>query len=67
MRVGCYTLDLYCDDDTGSQLDTKHFDGSFAQFTGHTESRCIKQARAKGWLLGERDLCPLCSGKKVKA
>ncbi len=46
--VGCYTLDLYC-----------VVDNTFGQFTGRTESECIRAARRSGWRVSStRVLCP---------
>jgi len=67
MRVGCYTLDLYCDGGGDPfKNDTHKYDEFPHQFTGPTYAKCAKQARNKGWLLGKHDLCPRCSGKRKK-
>jgi hypothetical protein len=72
MRVGAYTLDLYCDNNhvnsTGID-DGKHEWGKEfpCQIVDELGSSCRKQARARGWLLGkEKTLCPKCSGKKPR-
>lgn len=58
MRVGCYTLDLYCDKEN-----TEHVHKEFPhQFTGKTGEECKKQAKKKGWTLRDYiDRCPKCS------
>lgn len=71
MKVGCYTLDLYCDNNfTINSLgvytsDSRHAFQEFPhQFTGDNEAACVKQARSQGWLISDkRQLCPKCSGK----
>ena len=64
MIIGGYTLDLYCDKAKIMHDPIHTFDEFPHQFTGHTHSQCVKQARDKGWLLGRKmDLCPKCSGK----
>jgi hypothetical protein len=69
MIVGCYTLDLYCDNpfhlDVYGEFPDQYFD--------EYGSVCMRQARNRGWLFtkdkntGERiAICPRCSGKKKK-
>ncbi len=66
MRVGCYTLDLYCDK-YANDGKPPHEYGEFPhRYTGLTPSKSAKHARAAGWLLGRLDLCPKCSGKPRK-
>lgn len=61
--VGCYSMDLYCDNWKGAR-DEVHGWGKFpAQYTGDTRAQCAAQARRAGWLVGASDrraLCPLC-------
>lgn len=70
MRVGGYSLDLYCD-----RLDVKHgevtdrfghrYNEFPHQFLAETGTQCDRAARAKGWHIGpHRVLCPKCSGKR---
>ena len=76
MIVGCYSIDLYCDnydeihwkgrDDHGHEW--REFPHTY---TGKTRGECIAQARKHGWLVndrleddGGRQLCPKCSGKR---
>ena len=70
MIIGCYDLHLYCDNQKDDYKEDKliHKYNEFPhRFTGHTEGQCFKKARANGWLIGkERQLCPRCSGKRVK-
>lgn len=59
MIVGCYTLDLYCDED-GCPNDCARYtsDGRGAppgQFTGETGGECRSQAKRAGWKLTRRD------------
>lgn len=73
MIVGGYTVHLYCDSDIEQPYGTKGHsgpqEGGHGTFTGslpdeysaETRAQCIKQARAKGWLIGkDRQLCPTC-------
>lgn len=67
MRVGCYTLDLYCD-----AASPHHDDEEFPhQFTGEDGGACRRAARDAGWRIGrmnatgDKDLCPKCSGKRA--
>lgn len=59
--VGCYSLDLYCDNGGDQAHDWKV---SFPhQFTGETASTCRKQARERGWkldLVNYKAYCPRC-------
>jgi len=75
-EVGCYTLDLYCDnEDEELTLPGKaHVQGHpgfykyFAwQFIGETAAQCRRVARRTGWTwkLDGQVLCPICSGKKT--
>ncbi len=61
--VGCYTLDLYCDN---SSSDNNHTYDEFPHiYTNEVGSICRKLARMDGWFIGkEKQLCPKCSGKK---
>jgi hypothetical protein len=66
MMVGCYTLDLYCDnssDDFHEDRARGHPYGAFPkQYTGRTEARCIRAARRDGWLISrKRVICPVCT------
>lgn len=60
--VGCYSLDLYCDNYKGGR-DEIHGWGNFpVQYTAERGGDCRAQARAAGWRLG-RDcsaICPKC-------
>ena len=67
MIVGCYTLDLYCDN-AGEYPDGIHEYKEFPrEFTDEYGSKCRKMARKEGWTLNLKDgtaLCPKCSGVK---
>ena len=71
--VGCYSMDLYCDECAKRDDYIPHYERQV--FTGHTAGQCMRGARRMGWLLnprGENDnslgsgkaLCPNHSGKK---
>lgn len=52
MIVGCYTLDLYCDN--ADSLHTWHeLNAMPHQFTGDTRQYCYRQARKKGWTIND--------------
>ena len=66
MLIGCYTLDLYCDNDkSGVKEDGTHDWREFPHpFTGETFAVCAREARGRGWIISKNhDLCPKCSGK----
>ena len=60
--VGCYSLDLYCDQ--------KNFDHRYDEFphvyTAEYGSRCRRDARRDGWILHKDHTatCPRCSRKR---
>jgi len=58
MIVGCYVTHLYCDVDS--------CDYGKDEFTGETGGETRRLARDRGWLIGDRDLCPWHSGKTPK-
>ena len=62
MIVGCFTLDLYCDNPSN---DNNHEYKEFPhQYTGETRAICYRKARKQGWLIGRtKCYCPKCSGK----
>jgi hypothetical protein len=67
MRVGGYTLDLYCDNipDERQWLYEPHKGVSFPmQYYGQGKRECIALARRNGWRLGKRDICPYCAKKQ---
>jgi len=64
MIVGCYTMDLYCDNPkceaVFAGLDG-HRDGIQMGFTGSTRAACARQARRVGWRVGRtKAYCPRC-------
>lgn len=66
MIVGCYTLDLYCENYTNDGLDGIHDYREFpTTFTNEKGSVCRTQARKSGWKLtnGGRAYCPKCVQK----
>jgi len=71
MIVGCYTLDLYCDNKPAHQylwISDYMSDGKFpVQFIGERGCDCRQQARKAGWKLMRdgRALCPRCTGAKA--
>lgn len=73
MIVGCYSVDLYCDNsstgiDVGYVGDCLYRTRETPQFTGETEAACLRAAKRVGWkivrnrLSGRRySYCPACS------
>lgn len=70
MRVGGYSLDLYCDrlSIKNGEVQDEHghrYDEFPHQFYAETGQECDRQARKRGWLIStNRTLCPKCSGKR---
>lgn len=71
MIVGCYTLDLYCENAdpsaAGYRTQCPHRWGHFPTvFTGETEGECLRAARRSGWFITRERYayCPTCSGKR---
>ena len=69
MRVGGYSLHLYCDRvevENGEVTDRygHRYDEFPHEFYGETGPDCDRQARKLGWVIGDRVLCPKCSGKR---
>jgi hypothetical protein len=66
-QVGCYTLDLYCDNEKPG--DGVHGYEEFPHTFCHERgSVCRATARKAGWILGNDGsaICPKCSRKKVR-
>ena len=72
MQVGCYSLELYCDnwyDGAEKKITCSAPWNSFPQvFLGETLGECRKQARKDGWRLWKDypDLCPWCNGREKR-
>ena len=63
MKVGGYTLDLYCDTE-GCNAVVKHLIQD--RFAGPTKGACIRQAKRNGWHVGyKHQFCPCCAGNAV--
>lgn len=68
MIVGCYSVDLYCDNEKCPFIDMANPD----VFTGETETQCLGDARRAGWQITRgkpherKAYCPKCSTKKRK-
>jgi len=70
MEVGCYTLDLYCDNAQGHAplpVTFRNRDDYTYSFSGETYRECKRKAKKAGWTWhrGGRLLCPLCSRMKM--
>jgi len=67
MIVGCYTLDLYCDNDDCPHRRDKDGGWHRCQYTGEFGAACRKEARKDGWTLDhKRTLCPSCNATARK-
>jgi hypothetical protein len=67
MIVGCYALDLYCDNEPVHGK--KPMERRVGQFTGETGGQARQEARRVGWLinLGKNTcVCPKCALMGVK-
>ena len=61
MIVGCYTLDLYCDNEGASCHEFDEFPHSYGAEFG---SQCRAEARRDGWKLHNgQAICPKCNRK----
>lgn len=69
MIVGCYTLDLYCENDRQYPDGTHDFYEFPHQYTGETHAECNRQARKQGWKLtrDKKAFCPKCSRRTKRA
>lgn len=66
MIVGCYALDLYCENYDPRALGLHEYDEFPHTYTDEYGSRCRTDARKDGWLL-RRDgtaLCPKCNKRE---
>lgn len=64
MIFGCYTLDLYCDNDFEHPY-INYEKGNFGQFVGKNLTECKRMARKVGWgFYSNKCYCPYCKGKK---
>lgn len=67
MIVGCYALDLYCEN-YKSENDNIHEFNEFPHIYTHEKgSTCRKLARKDGWIIKEKEnraICPKCVKKK---
>jgi len=63
MIVGGYSLHLYCDGARHAELHPNKLGSLDAEFAGHDEADCNRQARRKGWRLNKQQgkaYCPAC-------
>jgi hypothetical protein len=74
MIIGCYTLDVYCDNFAAHKFEVTRISestsvtGRYAQFTGETRGECLKRASRAGWEVSKNgdSLCKDCLLNKVK-
>jgi hypothetical protein len=77
MIVGCYSLDLYCEnaekagDMHGTGRDGIHDYQEFPMtFTSDRRQECEREARSIGWMINNKTgicLCPKCSRKNIRS
>lgn len=58
MEAGCYTINLYCDNDWAHPCEPDQKTPS-AEYVGETGAECRKQAKRDGWKF-HRDGCHTC-------
>jgi hypothetical protein len=66
MIVGCYDLNLYCDEPGHKPRPAQ--DGADAEYCAETGGECRRDARKAGWKLqmrNSRAICPTCA-KQMK-
>lgn len=71
MIAGCYSLDLYCDNDSPSSVERgEHVYREFPhQYTAEHGSKCRSLARKAGWKLDIKNglaICPKCVARGIK-
>lgn len=73
MIVGCYTLDVYCDnEDKCAAKDLPIWDKNYlpwpCQYTGRNSRECLQAAKSAGWKI-KRDvaICAICLDRKRMA
>lgn len=65
MIVGCYSLDLYCDNEEAHK---DEYPLLIFQSTGRSRGACFRSARQAGWSIDLKNWkarCPKCKGKKL--
>lgn len=63
MRAECYVLHVYCDN--GKDCVAFGFEES-EEYTGANQREARSKARAAGWKIGKRDICPECQRAMTK-
>ena len=81
MKIGTYTLHLYCDNQThiddpwnpkwkdswGPYGSTESPGSTPSQYIGKNYARCHRQAIKDGWsITKKRQLCPVCNPRRKK-
>ena len=63
MIVGCYVLDLYCDNKQCRTNERSHRGGPNepAQYTGPNKRYCYREARGDGWKISDKDGTAHCA------
>ena len=65
MIVGCYSLDLYCENE---ELHANEYPILVFNSTGRSRAQCLRYAKRAGWSVDlKRRIarCPQCKGKKL--
>lgn len=67
MIVGCYSVDLYCDNTEGKKCPSPWSSFPWV-YTGETQGECLRQARKAGWRFSRerprKAYCPKCKRRK---
>ena len=64
MIVGCYCLDIYCDNKPDCVCLNTNYGAFMDQFTGPTAADCIRQAKKSGWKIVQgKHACSPCNRK----
>ena len=68
MQVGCYVLDLYCDNtkiDFEEDMKIHSFNQFPHTYTAEFGSTCRREARERGWTINkDKIICPECNSIK---
>ncbi len=74
MIVGCYSLDLYCDNEEAHFVEPKrlqttgYYDTPYFNSIGRSREGCLRLSKKAGWSVNFKTrtaLCPQCKGKRL--
>ena len=65
MKVGGYTLDLYCDTSDPAVKKFHGYNAFHVQYIGRNEAQCLRKAKSDGWMIrGYLCYCPTCANTR---